>query len=173
MGKVCADLIDTQWNVNTDGALCPACREMDLIDTQWNVNHDILRLALISSLRFNRYIVECKLQNIIGVSITDVDLIDTQWNVNKLASITGQDWSRFNRYIVECKFCMNTINERIHYRFNRYIVECKYFLQLIQGIHVCDLIDTQWNVNTVIGTIIATWGIDLIDTQWNVNLSSC
>ena len=53
---------------------------------------------------FNRYIVECKLYY--GeASDKEVDvLIDTQWNVNSVYIIAESDNDSFNRYIVECKF---------------------------------------------------------------------
>ena len=36
-------------------------RQKDLIDTQWNVNDSGQDYKVVSSNRFNRYIVECKL----------------------------------------------------------------------------------------------------------------
>ena len=54
------DLIDTQWNVNSDYTDKQIEEDMDLIDTQWNVN---------------------KYRLILNVQ-THKDLIDTQWNVN-------------------------------------------------------------------------------------------
>ena len=32
--------------------------------------------------RFNRYIVECKYNDLLSFDVNDSDLIDTQWNVN-------------------------------------------------------------------------------------------
>ena len=35
--------------------------------------------------------------------------------------------------------------------------------------HGRDLIDTQWNVNTILVSLADNVDFDLIDTQWNVN----
>ena len=59
----------------------------ELIDTLWNVNQEKLALFLFSSLRINRYIMECKLQNQDGYFQLYNELIDTLWNVNFLAPV--------------------------------------------------------------------------------------
>ena len=56
------DLIDTQWNVNSDASKIKTEAQCDLIDTQWNVN-------IMYSQKF-------------GTGFND--LIDTQWNVNHI-----------------------------------------------------------------------------------------
>ena len=56
------------------------------------------------SIRFNRYIVECKYLTATTTQRATRVLIDTQWNVNTvIRSIAPADGSGFNRYIVECK----------------------------------------------------------------------
>ena len=53
------DLIDTQWNVNSNASYTYLAESLDLIDTQWNVNSDSV-VHTSDKARFNRYIVECK-----------------------------------------------------------------------------------------------------------------
>ena len=43
------DLIDTQWNVNTDSADVMAENIGDLIDTQWNVNKKFVLFLTLNS----------------------------------------------------------------------------------------------------------------------------
>ena len=122
---------------------------MDLIDTQWNVNNNTFHSLLC----------------------IQTDLIDTQWNVNKRIIVGIVDWSfRFNRYIVECKFTRQHGFLSSSVGFNRYIVECKSRCCVLACVLVRDLIDTQWNVNTVSKRSVYISMVDLIDTQWNVNL---
>ena len=71
--------------------------------------------------RFNRYIVECKLNN---------------------SMLTGFNGIRFNRYIVECKYKLDCSIQTVQTRFNRYIVECKLGFYGLNLITTFDLIDT-------------------------------
>ena len=76
------DLIDTQWNVNQYVYDDLTLGDADLIDTQWNVNIYKTVMEYGGYLRFNRYIVECKLPSCGISAVVVTDLIDTQWNVN-------------------------------------------------------------------------------------------
>ena len=53
--------------------------------------------------------------------------------------------------------------------FNRNIVECKFVWFLLPDHASSDLIETQWNVNKVIPSVLNPGTADLIETQWNVN----
>ena len=55
-------------------------------------------------------------------------------------------------------------------RINRYIVGCKFKLEKGNKATDWELIDTQWDVNAIIGTHGATGQTELIDTQWDVNV---
>ena len=119
-------LIETLWNVNLiiDSLGHPG--RTVLIETLWNVNSKITLLSIISSLSFNRNIVECKFdvqlnnRNCLYVLIETLwnvnsnllyriisfasVLIETLWNVNEtVQQLPGYGWSGFNRNIVECK----------------------------------------------------------------------
>ena len=61
-----------------------------------------------------------------------------------------QTAQRFNRYMVECE-CL-PVEELIEYRdgFNRYMVECEFRFRPQGCLMHCILIDTWWNVNTII-----------------------
>ena len=78
-----------------------------LIDTWWNVNFDRI-MNMKSSIRFNRYMVECEY-------IQHSKIL----NPNKC----------FNRYMVECEYTNTETHSATSYSFNRYMVECEY-LQL-------------------------------------------
>ena len=54
-------------------------------------------------------------------------------------------------------------------RINRYIVGCKYFSISNREVKVCELIDTQWDVNVVAVQQDLALLTELIDTQWDVN----
>ncbi len=75
--------------------------------------------------RFNRYIVECKEEEMIE---------------------PGTEQLRFNRYIVECKGRHEPSFPQASLRFNRYIVECKGNNGPCVFECNTDLIDTLWNV---------------------------
>ena len=80
-----------------------------------------------SSARFNRDIVECKVQHglLSGVH-GKADLIETLWNVKtESRQETGSTESGFNRDIVECKVLDGLFSRPLNQRFNRDIVECK------------------------------------------------
>ena len=80
------------------------------------------------------------------------------------------DSKSFNRYMVECEFFI--IKTVIHFftSFNRYMVECE--LNAYQGytLQAVVLIDTWWNVNTLLHEPMFRTGHVLIDTWWNVNV---
>ena len=76
-----AVLIDTWWNVNTQTRKRIALHHIVLIDTWWNVNLGG-RVAILSLIYFNRYMVECEFGWSRGDTVTDLVLIDTWWNVN-------------------------------------------------------------------------------------------
>ena len=59
------ELIDTLWNVNEDDPDDDPEDDPELIDTLWNVNWFRIKLSLKSCCGINRYIMECKRQNII------------------------------------------------------------------------------------------------------------
>ena len=54
-------------------------------------------------------------------------------------------------------------------RINRYIMECKLISYKIPPEHLCELIDTLWNVNFLRVLLLRSWSDELIDTLWNVN----
>ena len=53
-------------------------------------------------------------------------------------------------------------------RFNRYIVECKDKIVFNSKNRILDLIDTLWNVKSLVLLVVRTVLGDLIDTLWNV-----
>ena len=53
------ELIDTQWDVNTESTTEEAEAYPELIDTQWDVNINMTGAAT-GTARINRYIVGCK-----------------------------------------------------------------------------------------------------------------
>ena len=77
------ELIDTLWNVNSNGDMFGHDNNSELIDTLWNVNQKILAKDLKENW----------------------ELIDTLWNVNvkKVSDSDDLNWG-INRYIMECKF---------------------------------------------------------------------
>ena len=54
------DLIDTLWNVKADRHDSVRGDIHDLIDTLWNVKSEFKMIVYGPCVRFNRYIVECK-----------------------------------------------------------------------------------------------------------------
>ena len=61
-------------------------------------------VGFLRPIGFNRYIVECKDENIQHDENRVPDLIDTLWNVKDGRCQSAQvRRGRFNRYIVECK----------------------------------------------------------------------
>ena len=86
------DLIDTLWNVKPIIKSLSERIITDLIDTLWNLKTQFLNDWFSGNLRFNRYIVECKVLLLVYIT----------------SNISG-----FNRYIVECKVRMNLLEGRI------------------------------------------------------------
>ena len=56
-------------------------------------------------------------------------------------------------------------------RINRYIMECKYHTVRGRCCRIMELIDTLWNVNSVMLYEKFPMEKELIDTLWNVNFS--
>ena len=54
------ELIDTLWNVNAQPIKTTAGAASELIDTLWNVNLKLDTSGIVSVVRINRYIMECK-----------------------------------------------------------------------------------------------------------------
>ena len=61
--KRIVELIDTLWNVNSALIALTMSQVLELIDTLWNVNTGELKTLTLTS-GINRYIMECKLNNI-------------------------------------------------------------------------------------------------------------
>ena len=59
---------------------------------------------------------------------------------------------RFNRNIVECKASSRIIETAFSSGFNRNIVECKGVSTAADGAPAIDLIETSWNVKSLIIT---------------------
>ena len=60
--------------------------------------------------RFNRYIVECKSAQELGVLCYNADLIDTQWNVNR--STIGTSWGLFYD-LIDTQWNVNELPQEI------------------------------------------------------------
>ncbi len=75
------DLIDTLWNVKFVAALS-VCFPLFRFN-RYIVECKVEKYArgINSGKRFNRYIVECKAAAMTSVATTHIDLIDTLWNV--------------------------------------------------------------------------------------------
>ena len=130
---------------------------------------NITHLQSIQTLRFNRYIVECKCKDSFTVCLFREDLIDTQWNVNIVTFAFFELVFRFNRYIVECKFVHALHSRRNQQRFNRYIVECKWHRRQALASRQCRFNRYIVECKFVSAIVFCLLLCDLIDTQWNVN----
>ena len=58
--------------------------------------------------------------------------------------------TRFNRNIMECKFEYFNKSKRRTFSFNRNIMECKYIRAIINSNVTDVLIETLWNVNSIL-----------------------
>ena len=76
------ELIDTQWDVNTNDLIILIVLMIELIDTQWDVNEEPAEADSYTVQGINRYIVGCKCSENNGVFKWTCELIDTQWDVN-------------------------------------------------------------------------------------------
>ena len=125
-------LIDTWWNVNFPRLIDVFNDKKVLIDTWWNVNIYLDHLYTF--------------QNTV--------LIDTWWNVNSVLNFPCVKIRfGFNRYMVECKLPCMSFFISSQSCFNRYMVECKSVCQSSNAKRCIVLIDTWWNVNTLVGKI--------------------
>ena len=99
-----SELIDTLWNVNYEDCDWEDYCGSELIDTLWNVNIIDSDFMNSRTIRINRYIMECKLQQIHCLNLPVVELIDTLWNVNiNFRIVVYHNVTGINRYIMECK----------------------------------------------------------------------
>ena len=77
---------------------------------------------------FNRYMVECELDNAFTYRRDTLVLIDTWWNVNVFNTVEDAGlYVSFNRYMVECEYVQRLDFHPAERRFNRYMVECELF----------------------------------------------
>ena len=114
--------------------------------------------------------LECKLRQYRVGRVPDRELIDTCWNVNQ--NFRYHRWSiphRINRYMLECKSCCNCTRNTCGSRINRYMLECKSWQGIMTRIQLTELIDTCWNVNSILMDSWECGAVELIDTCWNVN----
>ena len=100
-----------------------ACLRFNRYIVECKVNFVLVQYLLY--FWFNRYIVECKACQLLCSLGACFDLIDTLWNVKLLRRPVLQPAPRFNRYIVECKDIWQKGYVIVGSGFNRYIVECK------------------------------------------------
>ena len=99
-----------------------------LIDTWWNVNEYMHLTVKRVFLCFNRYMVECELEqggtrysgnNCFNRYMVECELFRKIQNCICIRC--------FNRYMVECECCMRKTPSHSSVGFNRYMVECESF----------------------------------------------
>ena len=128
---------------------------------------------MISIIRINRNIVECKVDSLNLFITAEAVLIETLWNVKFRFCVIQ---SRFICVLIETlwnvKGVMNLAAASGEDRINRNIVECKvsYTAAAIQALLV--LIETLWNVKVLRRLPESETSPVLIETLWNVKQMS-
>ena len=93
--------------------------------------------------------MECKFKRHSAFSLWIAELIDTLWNVNSTFILRYLKKKGINRYIMECKSIRIILFSEAVFGINRYIMECKCVSTALFIVHILELIDTLWNVNTL------------------------